>query len=380
MHRSLIIKSYTLEITEEEKAVRDGLAQSIRADYGVLQQKLGTSMLEVNRSRFSMDDYRKLIGLTHKMQQDLIGMYSTIKLRDLASAEINAQNTATFKQNFSAQLDETMPEVRKQVADVIRSVCAVLGDKIAVAELQDYEAFRSNSDDDLSESDQRTLVDTNKEKKLAPIAGRGRSATFMSTGNRLPITPGGHCDTVDNPLEAGLGQRLDAESNVTKAGITKGNLAKSAEGEYVSDGASPNVNEVDPLAVTDEERNHPLLAAHFRLRQSQQAVVAKLLLAQANEGDDLVRVDNAGRPLAEVWSAASERTKRAEAELSNRKRGRLPKDLENDEIKSRLEIASDLTRTKDGPSGQERLLLGVVSFSFLGGYVALLGLQLADVS
>ena len=66
---SLIGKSYTQIITEEERAVRDALAQSIRADFGILQMKLGTTMLEINWSKFSMSDYRKMIATTQKLQQ-----------------------------------------------------------------------------------------------------------------------------------------------------------------------------------------------------------------------------------------------------------------------------------------------------------------------
>ena len=34
----LLAKGYTLELTDEEAAVRDHLAQSIRADFGLLSQ------------------------------------------------------------------------------------------------------------------------------------------------------------------------------------------------------------------------------------------------------------------------------------------------------------------------------------------------------
>lgn len=65
----LVAKSYAITITEEEREVRDGLSQSIRADFGILQQKLGSTTLEINYSRFSMDDYRRMIDWTNRLQQ-----------------------------------------------------------------------------------------------------------------------------------------------------------------------------------------------------------------------------------------------------------------------------------------------------------------------
>ncbi|KAG8991645.1 hypothetical protein FRB93_002632 [Tulasnella sp. JGI-2019a] len=48
----LIYKSYTMNISLEDKALRDSLAQSIRADFGRMSGKLAESALEVNWSRF----------------------------------------------------------------------------------------------------------------------------------------------------------------------------------------------------------------------------------------------------------------------------------------------------------------------------------------
>lgn len=65
----LLAKSYCITITEEERDVRDGLSQSIRADFGILQQKLGSTALEINYSNFSMEDYRRMIDWTNRLQQ-----------------------------------------------------------------------------------------------------------------------------------------------------------------------------------------------------------------------------------------------------------------------------------------------------------------------
>lgn len=60
----LICKSYLLIITDEEKQLRDGLAQTIRADFGNLQQKLEETALEINWSRYVRTMYGDEMLLT----------------------------------------------------------------------------------------------------------------------------------------------------------------------------------------------------------------------------------------------------------------------------------------------------------------------------
>ncbi|GAA6036661.1 hypothetical protein JCM8097_001282 [Rhodosporidiobolus ruineniae] len=74
----LIAKTYSLEITEDEKKVRDGLAASIRADMGLLNQKLATTSVEVNYSRWSMADYSLAIAKVRAIQRGLITSFSSL--------------------------------------------------------------------------------------------------------------------------------------------------------------------------------------------------------------------------------------------------------------------------------------------------------------
>ncbi|KAG8908778.1 hypothetical protein FRB99_003016 [Tulasnella sp. 403] len=74
----LISRSYLMIITEEEKAIRDNLAQTIRADFGFLQQKLEETTLEINWSKWSLDDYRYFIGKTRALQLALISTHSSL--------------------------------------------------------------------------------------------------------------------------------------------------------------------------------------------------------------------------------------------------------------------------------------------------------------
>ncbi|BGP28655.1 hypothetical protein JCM10296v2_000391 [Rhodotorula toruloides] len=74
----LLAKTYSLDITDDERAVRDDLSQSIRADMGVLNQKLAHTSLEINHSRWCMTDYHLMVGKLRQMQLGLIAGYSSL--------------------------------------------------------------------------------------------------------------------------------------------------------------------------------------------------------------------------------------------------------------------------------------------------------------
>lgn len=74
----LIAKTYSMEITDEERVLRDQLNQSIRADFGLLQVKTAHAGLEVNWTRWSMADYGGMVARIKQMQQGLITSYSSL--------------------------------------------------------------------------------------------------------------------------------------------------------------------------------------------------------------------------------------------------------------------------------------------------------------
>ncbi|GAA5917094.1 hypothetical protein JCM6882_009495 [Rhodosporidiobolus microsporus] len=74
----LIAKTYSLEITEDERKVRDELNTSIRADMGFLNQKLAHVSLEVNYSAWSMQDYSVAVSKVRAIQHGLITSYSSL--------------------------------------------------------------------------------------------------------------------------------------------------------------------------------------------------------------------------------------------------------------------------------------------------------------
>ncbi|KAG8728006.1 hypothetical protein FRC11_011969, partial [Ceratobasidium sp. 423] len=76
----LLAKTYTLTITDEERDARARLAQTIRADFGLLTMKMAETSAEINWSRWSMDDYLVFVAKTRAVQlsfrvkqQELLG-------------------------------------------------------------------------------------------------------------------------------------------------------------------------------------------------------------------------------------------------------------------------------------------------------------------
>lgn len=51
---ALIAKGYTLTSTDEEREAREGMAQTVKADFTFLMQKIDETSIEINWSRFSM--------------------------------------------------------------------------------------------------------------------------------------------------------------------------------------------------------------------------------------------------------------------------------------------------------------------------------------
>ena len=68
-------QTYTLEINDEERVVRDTLHQSIRADFGFLQSSLADVSLELNWTRWSMQDYAAITGKVRQQSGEGVGKY-----------------------------------------------------------------------------------------------------------------------------------------------------------------------------------------------------------------------------------------------------------------------------------------------------------------
>ncbi|GAA5863516.1 hypothetical protein JCM1840_000049 [Sporobolomyces johnsonii] len=103
----LLAKTYTLELTDEERAAREELNQSMRQDMGLLNVKLAQTGLEINLSKWAMQDYSMMVSKLRQMQQGLITCYSSLiamaqydpkALRVIQHELIDAAATEAFTQ------------------------------------------------------------------------------------------------------------------------------------------------------------------------------------------------------------------------------------------------------------------------------------------
>ncbi|PLW14214.1 hypothetical protein PCANC_17833 [Puccinia coronata f. sp. avenae] len=104
----LLKKTYRCTITEDESKVRDNLVQSTRADFNVLQAKLNSTFLAITYSKWSGDDYKKMVQLTKSMQQSLISTYSNLNNMEQSEAKI-------FMEQLMAEESMTSDLLRKYV-------------------------------------------------------------------------------------------------------------------------------------------------------------------------------------------------------------------------------------------------------------------------
>ncbi|KAH7102865.1 hypothetical protein BKA62DRAFT_92072 [Auriculariales sp. MPI-PUGE-AT-0066] len=91
----LLAKTYTMTITNEEKETRDILAQSLRADFSVLTEKLQDTMFEISWSKYSMRDYSEFVLRTRGLQLALISAHS-----GLQGLEVKGSDTGLFRRYF----------------------------------------------------------------------------------------------------------------------------------------------------------------------------------------------------------------------------------------------------------------------------------------
>ncbi|KAG8991643.1 hypothetical protein FRB94_000915 [Tulasnella sp. JGI-2019a] len=116
----LISKSYLMIITPEEKILRDSVAQTIRADIGLLNQKLNETTLEINWSRWSLDDYRVIIGKIRAVQQALISTHSSVTVLEKKDDEL-------YKRTFVPKSLKSYSRVRLDLRLALQDIKTAFG-------------------------------------------------------------------------------------------------------------------------------------------------------------------------------------------------------------------------------------------------------------
>ncbi|KAF8716570.1 hypothetical protein RHS02_09900, partial [Rhizoctonia solani] len=105
----LLAKTYTLTLTDEERDARARLAQTIRADFGLLTMKMAETSAEINWSRWSMDDYLALIT-----------SHTSI-------SNIHSQNATLFKEYFLPSTLKPFQRMRRDIDIAIQEISEALG-------------------------------------------------------------------------------------------------------------------------------------------------------------------------------------------------------------------------------------------------------------
>ncbi|CAE6533569.1 unnamed protein product [Rhizoctonia solani] len=116
----LLAKTYTLTITDEERDARARLAQTIRADFGLLTMKMAETSAEINWSRWSMDDYLVFVAKTRAVQLSLITSHTSI-------SNIHAQNATLFKEYFLPSTLKPFQRMRRDIDMAIQEISEALG-------------------------------------------------------------------------------------------------------------------------------------------------------------------------------------------------------------------------------------------------------------
>lgn len=314
----MLAKSYLLTITEEEVAVRNGLAQSIRADFGILQQKLGTTSIEINWSKLGMDDYRFMIESTHKLQQDLIGLYSTVIAAE--GARKAGEDNTLFRSAFLPGTKVAFTAMRKEISQTIREICKVLGEGINVDELPEYEDFRENLDTESGgppqrrhTMDVRSPLDNGLRRQLdrevgmaaTPIHGRSPAPTRRQSMTTLHLPESAMLESVDASKPQGL----------------------------PSAPASTHASGEDTLADLGRRLSmSTLVASHIKFRNLQSDILSELLTSgKMAASDSTLRVDQPQPSWAENFSVKREREKKSRIEDFNRRTGRLDEHIGSSE-------------------------------------------------
>ncbi|KAJ1303164.1 hypothetical protein OPQ81_011365 [Rhizoctonia solani] len=190
----LLAKTYTLTITDEERDARARLAQTIRADYGLLTMKMAETSAEINWSRWSMDDYLAFVAKTRAVQLSLITSHTSI-------SNIHTQNATLFKEYFLPSTLKPFQRMRRDIDMAIQEISEALGGPPA-------QTLRS------------TEFDTNippKDPEKAAVPATTGAPYPTTTGAAYPTMPGGEQDLRKRALLGNLSSTRPVTGNDTPA-------------------------------------------------------------------------------------------------------------------------------------------------------------------
>ncbi|KAH8929027.1 hypothetical protein BT69DRAFT_1276681 [Atractiella rhizophila] len=220
----LLAKTYSLTITPEEVKIRDELNASIRADIGVLQAKLGESLIEINYSKWSLNDYRQMVAKTREMQQSLLATWSSLN-------GVENQDIEYFRDHFVDSAKEHFGQLRRDVHISITEIRR----ELAVGEM-----VTTKEQEDLAELDKLMEESSPIDQSKAPSIYRTNASSDdddkegekkEDDGTRIrrsPTTLSGLSSAQRRALITDLQQRLAEEVGVDESTNGDGNGNGSA--------------------------------------------------------------------------------------------------------------------------------------------------------
>ncbi|KZO91193.1 hypothetical protein CALVIDRAFT_542043 [Calocera viscosa TUFC12733] len=132
----LVNKGYLMELSDDERVIRGQLVQSLRADFGFLNQLIEQTAIEVVWSRWSMADYRVLVLKMRNLQASLIAAYS-----GLLNGEEN-NSVQTFKDHFLPSGLHEFRRMRKDLCLTIGEIMQELATEKLHLSSPDYGQFK----------------------------------------------------------------------------------------------------------------------------------------------------------------------------------------------------------------------------------------------
>jgi len=183
----LLAKGYALEASEEEIALRDHMAKTIRADFGFLTQKIEETTIEINYSKFSLKDYQSFVSTTRSLQQALITAHSSL-------SGVDKQDVDFFKKRFLPETLTAFNQLRRAVDLTIRELGAELGCRpVIIPETQaTYKQFMESDQVTAKKNHSDSSDIENMSERLREMSGRlaaeaaGSESTISSTHSGPP--------------------------------------------------------------------------------------------------------------------------------------------------------------------------------------------------
>ncbi|KAK4052886.1 hypothetical protein OIO90_004162 [Microbotryomycetes sp. JL221] len=308
----LIAKTYSVDITEEEKQVRDQLNQSIRADFAFLSMKLEQTGLEINWTRWTMADYAGMVAKVQQMQQGLITAYSSLIVMERhEQASLGLVKKGLIETETGRMFQKLRLSFDLLVNDIVSELA--VGNLRHQSPLPDaaWEDFLDNEDEfDIeagqrirSKSLSRTISHQQPEieNQLARVSERLRqevkSITHTPVGSRRNSFSNDNKSTVMGPssTQPHVNQSSSVEGTTAVPSLRNGSVKGGGVGGGGGGSSSKKI-----IELKDLDRVAYMRGSWLRFKTAQNEYIAKLL-SEGVLDDNVLRVEMPSASLADMY-------------------------------------------------------------------------------